>query len=380
MNYKQINTCCFCGSGDFDELMQQDNVAPLSLTLTDGKNDGKFMPYNVVCCKNCNSCQTKYRADLNIVYGVSHNDNYGSVKQDKFNGLSHFIVENRAEISGLLEIGSPHTDLAIRLVDELKVPYTIVEPNTLSTTEDITCIRDYFENVDMGNVSANAVIMSDVFEHFYEPTAILEKLKNSSIQYVYMNHPDFDYAIQNRLLMCLNTEHTFQIEHQYLSSLFENYGFRLKRHYNNQHFSLFLEFERINVPGAILQNKLWNINTRHNVSEYIRQMTTITTNMNQFMYKNPQYKYYIWPSSIHSITLFMFQFDYTHLTGILDNSPHKIGRYLYGYNLLCSSFDKLVEENDETVCIFIGGAGNYIDELCKDPHRKYKLFILDKLL
>jgi hypothetical protein len=55
--------------------------------------------------------------------------------------------------------------------------------------------------------------------------------------------------------------------------------------------------------------------------------------------------------------------EYKNLSGVLDNSPNKIGKYIYGYNLLCSSFDELLKNNQENVTVFISGAGNYIKEL-----------------
>ena len=67
--------------------------------------------------------------------------------------------------------------------------------------------------------------------------------------------------------------------------------------------------------------------------------------------------------SIHSIPLFTFGLDYKKLSGVLDNSPNKIGKYIYGYNLLCSSFNDLLKSTEENICVFISGAGNYIKEL-----------------
>jgi hypothetical protein len=55
--------------------------------------------------------------------------------------------------------------------------------------------------------------------------------------------------------------------------------------------------------------------------------------------------------------------NYKRLSGILDNSPNKIGKYLYGYNLLCYSFDELVKTENNNISIIMGGAGKYLDEL-----------------
>ena len=73
--------------------------------------------------------------------------------------------------------------------------------------------------------------------------------------------------------------------------------------------------------------------------------------------------YYIWPASAHTVALFVNGLDYTLLDGILDNSPNKINKYLYGYNLECNSFNELLNANDPNNCIIIGGSGNYIKEL-----------------
>ena len=51
------------------------------------------------------------------------------------------------------------------------------------------------------------------------------------------------------------------------------------------------------------------------------------------------------------------------IDAVLDNSVNKIGKYLYGYNLLCSSFDELLKSEEENICVFISGAGNYIKEI-----------------
>ena len=81
------------------------------------------------------------------------------------------------------------------------------------------------------------------------------------------------------------------------------------------------------------------------------------------METNPNNLFYIWPCSVHSITLITMGLNYKRLSGILDNSPNKVGKYLYGYNLLCYSFDELVKTENNNISIIMGGAGKYLDEL-----------------
>jgi len=356
--YNKRTECIFCESDDLEQLLKDDLKAPLSYSLSQNKNNISFMPFNIQNCRKCNCCQIKYIGDLNIVYGLNHVDNYGIVKNEKFNLFTKFILDNSNKIKNIIEVGACHCGLANNILNHLQdTKYTIIEPSLINENDNIIHIKDYFENVDLSNINANTLIMSDVYEHFYNPVEILKKIQDSEIEYIYMNHPHFDYMIKNNILLFLNTEHTFLIEHQYLFSLFENYGFQLNNLQNYNNHSLFLEFKRTNIYNNIL----FNINTLNNVKTFINVAQKKIKEINEYMIQDK--KYYIWPCSTHSITLFQYGLDYTKLSGILDNSPNKIGKYLNCYNLPCYSFDKMINSDDEKVCIFIGGAGNYLNEL-----------------
>jgi hypothetical protein len=187
--------------------------------------------------------------------------------------------------------------------------------------------------------------------------------EDSTIQYIYLNHPDFDYSIHNNILINLNCEHTFLVEHSFLFSVFEKHGFRLTRRFDFEHFSLFLEFERISSFRVLENNQLRNANTHVDIKHYFDKLIRIVSNVNLFMEQRPQCRFYLWPTSVHSITLLTLGLDTKRLTGVLDNSPNKIGKYLYGYDLLCSSFDETLKTMGENDFVFLGGAGNYLQEL-----------------
>jgi hypothetical protein len=218
--------------------------------------------------------------------------------------------------------------------------------------------------------------MSDVFEHFYNPIDILNKIqKSENIKYIYLNHPDFDYSIKNNILVNLNCEHTFLIEHQFLFTFFENFGFTLNKRYNFENHSLFLEFER--TTEIIIQKPLVNYSLNSDTKLFFSQIHTIVNNINTFIDNNPNKKIFIWPTSVHSVTLFTNGLKYEKLEGILDNSPNKIGKYLYGYNLLCSSFSELLNSDRNDYFIIISGAGSYIKELNIQNQDSKILFLED---
>jgi len=202
--------------------------------------------------------------------------------------------------------------------------------------------------------------MSDIFEHFYEPLRALDKIKNCEYEYIILNHPDFDYAVKNDNFMILNIEHTFLVEHQLLFNLFNNYSYVLNRRIDYKNFSLFLEFKR---QPSLLPATIKNHSTKIDTISFVNHVKSLSKNINSYINKNKNRKYYIWPCSSHTFTLFLFGLNYKSFTGILDNSPNKIGKYVDGYDLLCSSFNEMIHQNDKNTTIIISGASDYIKEL-----------------
>ena len=77
--------------------------------------------------------------------------------------------------------------------------------------EKHTIINDFFENVDYKKYNdSNTIIISHVFEHFYNPIEILGKLQNNlNIENILLVWPDLEYYKDNNTRHILNTEHTF---------------------------------------------------------------------------------------------------------------------------------------------------------------------------
>jgi len=375
--YETRQKCIFCNSDNIKEMFDRDYSTALSLGLYKEINESYFMPYNVLLCNKCNSAQNKYIGDLSIVYDSNHIDDYGSTKNKKHEMFCNYILENKF-IDGIVEVGSCNGALANKLLNNINTEYTIIEPSYVGENQIINVIDDYLENVDLTNIHANTIIMSDVFEHFYNPIDIVNKIKNSpNIKYIYLNHPDFDYSIKNDIYINLNCEHTFLIEHQFLFNFFHNFGFSLNRYHNFENFSLFIEFERAqNI--SIIEKTLHNYDIKINTENYFFKIVNIINKINTLMRDNSQKIFYIWPMSIHSVPLFTLGLNYKRLAGVLDNSPNKVGKYIYGYNLLCSSLDELLKSDKENICVFISGAGNYIKELDL-TNTKIEIIVINEL-
>jgi len=141
-----------------------------------------------------------------------------------------------------------------------------------------------------------------------------------------------------------------------------NYQFKCDKieKYNNH--SLFIKFTRddnLNYSNQIL---FINEVAPNDIIGYYNRLHSTISKLN-ILLNSGSHNFYIWPSSAHVVTMFVHGLNYFKLKGILDNSPNKINKYLYGYNIKCYDFKQIFNTNDETNCIIIGGCGNYINEL-----------------
>jgi hypothetical protein len=202
--------------------------------------------------------------------------------------------------------------------------------------------------------------MSSVFEHFYSPLTILEKIqKAKNIEYIYINHPNMDYALTNDVHINLTAEHTFYINNSFLPKILNNYNFELvKEEYFENHTVCYM-FKRNNnlIATDSISN---NLDSFYNYSKRLKETVE---KLNNIMKNDETKKFYMWPASMHLIPLFINGFNYSKITSLLDNSPNKIGKVFYGYDLICESFTEIMNNEDENKVIFLGGASNYKKEL-----------------
>ena len=368
--------CIFCNSDNLYNLLEKDYKCSVSLTMMKNEEENcYFMPYSILVCKNCNTLQNKYVANIELVYEKNHIDDYGIIKSNKHSMFCDFILKNE-DINGIIEIGACNLVLSNHILDKKNVDYTIIEPSVRRNSSKLKVIPKYFEDVDLEAINGNTLVLSDVFEHFYKPVEFLEKVKNSKkIKYIYLHHPDFDSSLKNNFYINLNCEHTFLIEHQFLFDLFENFHFKLKRRYDITSFSLHLEFERVESTTLKVLN---NVNLLKNSHDYYNSIINKVDKMNKIMNDLKNKKFYVWPTSMHISPLFTLGLNVEKITGVLDNSPNKLNKFLYGYKLKCYSFNDLLEFGDENNIIFIGGAGNYINEI-KYKKTNVKLIFLNEL-
>jgi hypothetical protein len=285
-----------------------------------------------------------------------------------------------------MEIGSSYGVLADNIIQKMnenniELEYNVIEPDFRGEQQNKIIYNDFYENVNDKEINANMLIISHVFEHFYNPKQILEKIaENKNIQYFLLVFPDLEYYLKNNVLHVLNTEHTYYIDNDFLINTVKSNGFSLIERDNYKNHSVILLFERVifieNDEKTIkeLQN-LQICNDISSLDSYFDHIYKKVELINKVIEENTQKNIYLWPASIHSFYLCIFgqrreapqqltskvasppeKFGLSmSFTGFLDNSKNKIGKKAYGLHKDIYDFTQILELNNENTIVIING-------------------------
>jgi len=355
MIYSERNECIFCDNHNLVTILEKDYEIPLG-NFTVSNSDYKYynMPYNIQYCSDCFTIQTKYIGDLNIIYGDHTVGAYGSIRSSHNIKFASFILEN-SNINGILEVGAGNGELSDIILENKKISYTINDPSYGGNLSNKQVIPSFFEETDNNLLLDDTIVMSHVFEHFYKPIYILKKLQSmKTLKHIYISLPDFETYIQQGTYHLLNPEHTYYVETQFLENIFLFHGFKIARKYHHENHSIFLEFIRTNSTLSTFPKNLHSVS---NITMFFKNILNNISNINNLI-KDTTKEIYVWPCSVQILFIFALGLHQYKILNVLDNSPLKIGRYLYGCNLYCKSLNEVSQTNSDKIIILTGGCYN----------------------
>jgi hypothetical protein len=361
--YTVRSKCIFCDHELTSSIFEKDKenyVAHYSVGIDANLEDMHNIPFNVCECNKCGVIQNKYLGDVSEIYRINHADSTGEIMTSLHELNLSLITKYKNKINNIVEIGSSKGILADAILENFDCKYFIIEPSYFGKigNQNKIIISDFYENVNDSEIEANTLVMSHVFEHFYNPKEILKKMTdNKNITNIFLTFPDLEYYVKNKVFHVLNTEHTFYIKNDFLINLFSKYGFKLieKRSHNNH--SVLFYFERskfVDTDSIRIDFKI----DHSEVYGYFDDVVKCVEKFNDGIGDNLG-PIFLWPASIHSLYLFNFGLEHTKLSGFLDNSKLKIGKKMYGTDLNVFDFnDKINSENKDSLFLINGGVFN----------------------
>jgi len=301
---------------------------------------------------------------LDILYMEQHVDATGQTWGDYNNDFSEYVLKNKT--GNVLEIGGGSGKIAnIILNKDNSINFTAVEPNPLFEERDNLKIVKAFFSKDLKNqIDTNqTVIFSQVYEHAYNPEEFLSEISEflpvgGKLIFAY---PNLEYWFKNKFTNAINFEHTMLMTDYYVDYFLKKTGFNILEKIEYKNHSHFYTVEKTDIKENVtIDNRYEHYKEMFN--EYITYHKDLVNQINKQI-EETNSEIFLFGGHIFSQYLIAFGLNTSRITNILDNSPLKQEKRLYGSNLIVKSPKILSKYNNPVVIL---KAGLYNEEIKND--------------
>jgi hypothetical protein len=312
--------CVLCECDTLDPFYLIESFPLLaSSTTTDSALD-VYADLEFRICRECRCVQLATLVDPVTLYADDNKTSLTSMWTRHHTAFVQFIEQ--ASIHSLCEVGGGSNPL----VSFFSRPpmYSVLDiyecPNKApSVTYKIGNCESFT------GYTEDSVVLSHTFEHLYTPRAFLESIRMSSVKNVFISVPHFARWLENTLTVnILFNQHTFYFEADDIERLFQMYGFNMLRTETFGDHSLFFHFQRGNTQPTHIQRSLKE-------DKVFRHFNIKASHIRRIVLTSPTY---IMPSFYVGQLIYHYLPDKALIGGFLDNDANKIGKRLYGTELL----------------------------------------------
>lgn len=370
MNHINRNGCVVCENTHLETLepMYTSKSFPVFVGCTETESDTDLrMDMSWVICPNCGTIQLDKLVPLDILYQENHSEAIGSIWQNHHAEFADFILEYGKE--SRLEIGGSNGRVAQLARNKNESGrWLILEPNILETTQEISNTefqQGWFDDKYQPPFKIDTVIHSHVIEHWYEPRQTLAQI-NKLLQIgdkMIFSVPNMKVWLKAKYTNCLSFEHSYYLPEDVVEFLVGEFGFKVIAKKYFQEHSIFFACEKLDKELATFPQLPKNYQENKALYEdFIDYYIKLVNGVQDKLAKYQGLKY-IFGAHIFTLSLLGFGLKQEDFLSVLDNSPVKIGKRLYGTNLMVNS-PKCLKDHQEALVVL--KAGNYTDEIKQD--------------
>ena len=295
---------------------------------------------------------------LDILYMEQHVDATGQTWNDYNNDFSEYVIKNKT--GNILEIGGGSGKIAnIILSKDNNINFTAVEPNPLFEEKNNLKIIKSFFSKDLKNQIDNnqTVIFSQVYEHVYNPEEFLNEIGEflpigGKLIFAY---PNLEYYFKNKFTNAINFEHTMLMTDYYVDYFLKKTGFNILEKIEYKNHSHFYTVEKTDKKEDITLNNRYEY-YKQMFNDYIIYHKNLVNQINKQI-EEINSNVFLFGGHIFSQYLISFGLDTSRITNILDNSPLKQEKRLYGTDLIVRN-PKILAEYSNPVVILKAGLYN----------------------
>ena len=352
-NYK--TNCSICGNVYLSSLVNYN--MPVFMGTVDTIVPPQTETMQIEQCKRCKNIQVKNNIDPKILYQNNHNNGMvGNLWKEHYDKFAEFIQENVVN-KNVFEISDPSAKIA-KLLDRYS-SWTIIEPNPEPNIDvpNVFFIKDFLTDSFTSNIEYDVLIHSHYMEHVTDLYSFLSQCRDllKSDGTMCFSIPNFDKIAISRSLPnnILHFEHTIYLNRNIIKHLLSKYGFQIVETYEYKNHSLFFKCKKTNkklsfklkitdIKNILLDNHKYHLSNINNINDMISIMPV-----------------YIFGAHINS-QFYIYNGLYD-IQGIIDNSPYKQNKFLYGTKYKVFSSNELKNKNN--VGIICSHIGPYYNEI-----------------
>jgi 2-polyprenyl-3-methyl-5-hydroxy-6-metoxy-1,4-benzoquinol methylase len=301
---------------------------------------------------------------LDILYMEQHVDATGHTWRNYNDDFSQYVLKNK--IGNILEIGGGSGKIANIIINKDKdINFTVVEPNpTFEEKSNLKVIESFFSKDLKQQIGNNqTVIFSQMYEHVYNPEEFLLEI-NEFLPLggrMIFAYPNLEYWFKNKYTNAINFEHTMLMTDYYVDYFLKKVGFSILEKVEYGTHSHFYTVEKTNIKETVLLDNRYE-HYKKMFEDYIDYHKRLVDYINNKI-KEIDTEIFLFGGHIFSQYLISFGLDTSRIINILDNSPMKQGKRLYGSNLIVENPKILYRYNNPLVIL---KAGMYNKEIIED--------------
>jgi SAM-dependent methyltransferase len=353
--------CAVCGTGDLTELLRLPDYPVFQGCVPGRRAEGETAPMTWRCCDACGSAQIAPLPPLERIYQAGHATGLGAAWARHHAAFAQFLIANAR--GGLADVGGGSGTLAMAYRRAGgAAPFTILEPNALRAEglpDDILVVDGFLEEAALAATGADTVVMCHMFEHATDLRQALAAIKAVLPAHgrICLAWPELEQWTQKGVAGALNFEHGIYLTVPRLLALLAEFGWReTARRRWDENDTLFLALERGKAAAVEARS-----DGAEAVPSYFARLQASAGEAQRAAAAHAG-EVYLMPASVYSQSLLALGLEESRLTGLLDNSPAKQGRRLYGTDLTVLPATALRTARDPLVIL---NAGAHNDEIAE---------------
>ena len=350
--------CCALCMGEL-EFIQTFKDFPIYMGVTDKTEKELYQDMEFCSCVKCGCVQLKNLVDPHILYKNPHNPAIGKTWELHNQSFSDYIIFTGAK--NIIDIGGANMKIANMVCQSPSIEsYTVCDmsagSNQYETNSKVKISREYIEKLQTDE-KYDAAILSHTLEHFYNPVEVLLKIRKilTPDGVIVVSVPNIEQQLRDRFLNAINFEHTYYINDEYIKLMSGLVGMEIvaKKEFSKYNSFYYLKKSNVveNLPNDVSLARII-------YKKFVEKIKNDVESINDIILGK---SVYCFGAHIFTQMLIAFGLNTNCIKSLLDNDTNKIGKFLYGTNLLVNSPSILKKEQNPIVIL---RAAQYTDEIC----------------